>query len=393
MATLDFTRSESGLGRPLEGKDHYTGLVFYIANASLPSGFLITDRTKKVFSIEEAEALGLAEGSASNGEMWYHVNEFFRISPKGVLFLSFQDSASIDLSKIEDVQAFADGELRQIGVYDPTTVTAGTIPTNLNILQASATTLESADRPLSVVYSADTTGLALGSYPDLRALANKNVSMAIGQDGAAAGAALSTSLSRGVGSIGVTMGTIAAASVHLNIGWVREFNLVDGVEFDVPAFTSGELVKNTASASLTALDAAGYIFIKKFQDFVGSFFNDSHTAISLANDLAQIENNRTIDKAVRGIRVFMIPNLNSPLVVNEDGQLSEDTIAVFKNDSDRALSSMQVDGEISEYRTIIDPTQDVLATSEIILTVEMVPIGVARKIRVKIGFTAKISTN
>jgi len=393
MATLIFERNKSGLGRPLDGKDHYTGLLFFIADANLPSGFATNDRTKKIFSISGAEDLGITEGSATNGEFWYHINEFFRMAPKGVLFVSFQDSASIDLSKIEDVQNFADGELRQIGVYDPTTLTAGTIPTNLNALQASATTLEANDRPLSVVYSGDTTGLALGSYPDLRALTNKNVSMAIGQDGNGAGAALSTTLTRGIGSIGLVMGTISSASVQLNIGWVREFNLVSGVEFDVPAFTSGELVKDTAPATLTSLDSLGYIFIKKFQDFTGSFFNDSHTAITTANDLSYLESNRVIDKAIRLVREFMLPNLNSPLTVNDNGELSEDTIAVFKNDSDRALEQMLTAGEISASQTLIDPTQNVLSTSEIVMTLEIVPVGVARTIRIKIGFTANLSSN
>jgi hypothetical protein len=391
MATLQFTRNASGLGRPLTGKDHFTGLVFYIADGNLPSGYTTTDRTKKVFSITEAEALGLAEGSATNGEMWYHVNEFFRMAPGGVLFLSFQDSASIDLSKIEAVQQFADGELRQIGVYDPTTLTAGTIPTNLNTLQASATALEAIDRPLNVVYSGDTTGLALGSYPDLRVLTNKNVSMSIGQDGTGAGSVLSTTLSRGIGSIGLTMGTVSKSSVHENIGWVGEFPLVDGTEFDVPAFTSGELVKDTAAASLANLNALGYIFIKKYQDKTGSFFNDSHTAISGSNDLAYLENNRVIDKAIRTVRFFMLDNINSPLSVNASGQLSEDTIAVFKNDANRALEQLQTAGEIVDSQTKIDPTQDVLTTSEVLMTLEIVPFGVSRTIKVNIGFVPKLT--
>ena len=52
---------------------------------------------------------------------------------------------------------------------------------------------------------------------------------------------------------------------------------------------------------------------------------------------------------------------------------------------------MQIDGEISGYQTLIDPNQNVLSTGQIVLTVEIVPIGVARKIVINIGFTTKLS--
>lgn len=56
---LKFNRSTTGIGRPLPGKDHYSALGFYIADANLPAGFSTTNRVKKILSLSQAEALGI----------------------------------------------------------------------------------------------------------------------------------------------------------------------------------------------------------------------------------------------------------------------------------------------------------------------------------------------
>jgi hypothetical protein len=57
LPNITFNYGQGGLGRPLTGEDFISGLMF--VNSSLPSGFSSTDRIKKVFSLAEAEALGI----------------------------------------------------------------------------------------------------------------------------------------------------------------------------------------------------------------------------------------------------------------------------------------------------------------------------------------------
>lgn len=52
-------KGEGGLGRPLPGTDFISGLLFY--SASLPTGFSSGSRIKTVFSVEDAEALGILD--------------------------------------------------------------------------------------------------------------------------------------------------------------------------------------------------------------------------------------------------------------------------------------------------------------------------------------------
>ena len=56
---IKFIKGQGGLGRPLEGEDFISGLLFY--SASLPSGFTTTTRIQQVFSLADAENLGIVK--------------------------------------------------------------------------------------------------------------------------------------------------------------------------------------------------------------------------------------------------------------------------------------------------------------------------------------------
>ncbi len=392
LPKITINRGQGGLGRPLASKDHISGFVMPYTNAGLPSGFATDDRIKKVFSIEEAEALGIVEGGANTAILWYHINQYFAKQPKGELFINLIDNTSIDYSEVVTVQEFANGEIRQLAFYDGGTAFA---TATLSTLQGHADTLEAQDMPLSILYAGNFEGISdIASLDDLRALSNKSVSVVIGEDGSNAGAALRASESQSITAIGTLLGVVSEAQVHLNVGWVGKYDLVDGLEFDEPALALSSatvLVKSQAKAALDSLNDKGYIFIRKQVGTNGSYFNDSHTAIAVTSDFAYIENNRTMDKAVRGVRTFLLPNLNSPLYVNPDGTLTADVIAEIKNDASKHLEQMERDGELSAFEVIINPEQDVLTTSQLSLAIVLVPVGVGRQIVVNIGFAVKLS--
>ena len=387
---ITFIKGQGGLGRPLPTKDHVSGLVAYLTDANLPAGFSATDRIKKVFSIQEAEALGFAEGSATNGDIWYHINQYFVNQPQGELCIGLYDSTSVDYSVIETVQTFAEGEIRQIAVYDPGTTFA---TAQIATLNTSVNNLEAIHMPLHVIYAGDISATTdLTTLPDLRALTSNDVSVCIGQDGNAAGAALYTSKSYTISCIGALLGAVSFANVHEDVAWIEKFNMVKGAEFDVPAIGNGALYKSLSSGLVSSLNDKGYIFLRKHIGISGSYFNDSHTCIAVTSDFAYIENNRTIDKAIRQVRARLLPKIASPVITDPaTGYLPEETIALFKNDADLALEQMLRDNELSGFQTIINPEQNVASTSKIVVNIELVPVGVARNIEVNIGFTVSLS--
>ena len=109
------------------------------------------------------------------------------------------------------------------------------------------------------------------------------------------------------------------------------------------------------------------------------------------SDYATIERVRTMDKAIRNIRAYLLPELGANVYIDPDtGKLQAYSVAHLETIAGRALEDMQKAGELSGYKVFVDPTQNVLATSTIEFVIKELPVGVIRKMQVNIGFTDKL---
>lgn len=162
------------------------------------------------------------------------------------------------------------------------------------------------------------------------------------------------------------------------------------LELDVPAFCDGSKLEDYTPAQIQAIHDKGYLFLIKYTGTTGTFCNDSFTAAPLTSDYAYIENNRAIDKAIRGINVMLLPKVSAPAYIDPDsGKLDHSTIKALEALADDVLAQMVRDGEISGYKVSINPNQQVLRTSKLEVIVKLVPVGTLREIIVKIGLTLK----
>lgn len=59
---ITINKGQGGLGRPLEGTDHISAMLFY-TDATLPTGFDSSNRIKIIYSVEEAVDLGITNTS------------------------------------------------------------------------------------------------------------------------------------------------------------------------------------------------------------------------------------------------------------------------------------------------------------------------------------------
>ena len=391
MNDVSFIKGKGGLGRPILGEDHISGMVFY--SGTLPAGFSTSDRIKQIFSVEQAEQLGIAKASTTTGIMHYHISEFFRVQNSGATGLYVGVFAvpggAYDFAEVTTLRDFAEGKIRQVGVYVTSVAFASSQVTSL---QAIATASGTAKKPISnIVYAPDISGTTdLATLPDLRLLTASNVTVCIGQDAGNEGAALYATATKSITCMGALLGAISLAKVSESIAWVGKFN-VAATELDKIAFANGTLFKTLTDAAVDAINTKGYVFLRKLVGIDGSYFNDSFTSTTITSDYATIENNRTIDKAIRNIRTALLPDLNRPLFVDSAGKLANETIEYFSTLSGRPLEQMKNERDLSEFKVTIDPNQNVLSTSKLVVAVQLVPVGVARAIEVNIGFTVKIS--
>lgn len=187
--------------------------------------------------------------------------------------------------------------------------------------------------------------------------------------------------------MGTVLGLLSRAKVHQCIAWVREFP----TGITLPAFSDGTLYRDLDKALVEQLDKARYLFFVTQPGQTGSYMNDSHTMDAATSDYAAIESVRTMDKAVRGVRTYMVPELGGNVYVDADtGKLASYSVSYLEGVANLALEDMERAGELSGYKAEIDPEQDVASTSKIEVVIKNVASPVIRHISIKIGFAKSV---
>ncbi|MBD5194597.1 MAG: DUF2586 family protein [Bacteroidales bacterium] len=392
MATsLTIQRQNGNVPKSLPGEDHVTGFVAYLAAADIPAAFK-TERVQALSTIDAAEAAGITDDAASWGVrvLHYQLSEIYRINPAVSLYVAIFEKpqgAAQTFAEIKTVQNFAAGRIRQIGVWCGDRALSGD---DLTALQGVADALAEEEAELSIVYAPKVA--TLSTMPvNLAGEGKSRVSVVIGQAGSGTGAELFNDRTNtgkaSVSGLGVVMGLLSSAKVHQCIAWIKEFPT--GVS--LPAFGDGTLVRDVDKALLETLDGARYLFFVTHTGQAGSYMNDSHTMDSGISDYAAIESVRTMDKAVRGIRTYVKPELGSNVYVDSSsGQLASYTVAHLETVANQALEAMERAGELSGYKVEIDPEQDVASTSTVEFVIKNVAVPVMRHVRIKIGFAKEV---
>lgn len=398
--SLSINRQNGNVPKSLPGEDHITGLVIYMAAGDIPAGFK-TERVQALSTIDAAEAAGIVDyTTAADGTQtaapWavrvlhYHLSELYRINPAVSLYVGIFEKPQGDnmtFAEIKTVQNFADGRIRQIGVWCGDRVPS---EDDLVAIQGQAATLEAQGAELSVVYAPKVANVKQIST-SLAGAGKCRVSVVIGQAGSGVGAELykdkTNAAKASVSGLGVVLGLISKAKVHQCIAWVKEFP----TGISLPAFGDGTLLRDLDKALVEQLDTARYLFFVTQQGQSGSYMNDSHTMDDAKSDYASIESVRTMDKGARGVRAYLIPELGGNVYVDADtGKLASYTVAHLETVAGHALEDMEKAGELSGYKAEIDPDQDVAASSTVDIVLKKVAVPVMRHVRIKIGFAKTV---
>jgi hypothetical protein len=511
LPNINFVKSTSGLGRALPGTDYVSGMIHYYATgATLPTGFTTNDRIKKIFSVADAENLGITNtslgetkavakmvvsgtpaindtiaitytgidgvitvlstytlrtvltatevasllsevinvGTQTHGftatssttsllittkagegifpntgtpyastitggtigtwtqptgsgstvlgvaswidTLYYHIAEYFRIQPKGELYVGLyvEESGTYVFADITTMQNYAQGAIKQLSVFEKNVAFSAT---QCAALQAIVNANTAVYKPLEIILNAEISATAsVATLVDLATQTAPNVSVCIAQDGANDGNHIYKATGKTVGAIGAMLGAISLASVQESIAWVSKFNMALGSELDTIAFSNGQLYSTLADSQFESLNNYAYVFLRKLVDISGSYWSDSKTTVTPTSDYSTIENNRVYNKITRVVRANMLPALSGNIYVNADGTLSAGSIGYYETLANNPLVQMQADGEISAHKVIINPNQDVLATSTLELTLQNVPVGVARIIKINVGFVKSV---
>jgi hypothetical protein len=404
MANEDFLHIYNKSQFDVIGENLYAAKIRYpeqLADYGFVERSMLPEDVINVSSVEEYEK------RAAVNTICYHVSEFFRMSPKGTLYLYISNMRlAFSGDELKALADYANGSIRRLGILAKDM--SGSIFTPL---QLTALELEREHKPLSLMVTTSgnlvsfTKSDTVGGYKytptitpihdmttqHFASVTNKfeggcNISYLISCD-------LDPELIQSLGQyaycgcMGACLGAMSKAAVNECIAWVQKFPL----SLKEPGFVSGELLSSVSRQVLDLINENRYIFVLRHVGDDNNYFNDSHTLDLETSDYAYIENVQTIDKACREIRKNLLPYLNSPLLIDANsGKADPSIVAFLETIAGRALEDMEKAGELSGYSVTIDPDQNVLATSELEVVIKQVARGVIRRMRIKIGYTTKL---
>ncbi len=190
----------------------------------------------------------------------------------------------------------------------------------------------------------------------------------------------------GNAAMGVFAGRVAAVPVQRNIGRVADGALSPTVMY------IGEKTVDEAGDDIATIYDKGYITPRTYVGRTGYFFSDDRMVCDPTDDYAHLTNRRTIDKAARIAYDTLLDFMLGEIEVNEDGTMQQPVLKNWQAAVESAIDTqMTAAGELSATDDsgcvcYIDPSQNVLSTSTVNVTLKVRPYGYARFINVELGF-------
>jgi hypothetical protein len=365
-------------------------------------------------SIKDAEAIGITQAydTANTVLVWTRINRFFLRNPNATLYVLFAPQSAGLKDMVDVTQNYAATLLRsQNGAikycwiarnpapgYEP--VLAGGLEQDVLDAITNAQALYASEfakyRYASFLIEGRNFNGTAAAATSLREMTAPNVSVTIAADPAIS---KSNAAFNGYAAVEDVAAIISLAAVSQDAGELTPaFNLQNkGLGLFATAGLSSNLpMSSYADADLDALNDKGYIFPDVTAGVDGYYISDSHTCSPIANnDYAYIENNRTIEKAIFLGRTAILPKVKSRLKVDPStGKLLPQVCTAIETTGNAAIQPMVTDGDLSGgVDTYVDPSQNLLATSNLTVAMSFIPVPIARQITINIGFSNPLNTN
>ncbi len=374
--------------------DSPDGLFALICGAIAAAGTFALQQAYSIRSMDDLADLGVT--AENNAHLYRYVKQFYDEAEEGTELIIYGVSPTAKMTalldqtsgSVRELISAQNGRLRGLFVAgaDTTsgTATEGLDPDVLAALpiaqQLAEWATEELYAPLFVILEGY--GYTGENMRDLSALAYNRVGILVGDTEPGNRACL-----------GTLAGRLAGVPVQRNAGRVK-----DGALFPTEMYVGSTKVDESSSV-IAALYDKGYITPRKYVGRTGYFFTDDRLACDETDDYAHIAHRRVIDKAYRITYDTLLDMLLDELEVNEDGTLQAGIVKNWQQTVEDQLNArMTANGELSAGDDgagcvcYIDQTQNVLATSKVLVTVQVRPFGYARYVDVSLGFQVTRST-
>lgn len=286
---------------------------------------------------------------------------------------------------VTDLCYAANGEIRTVAVTSPSTA----IDTDLKACNDAA--IDIADKlyaPVVVILNI-TVPTTIGQAIDLTEKNYSHCAVMCGNE--LTGNNATDTLLKAASSIGLLLGRIAAEPVHRSVGRVRS-GAIKAVNMSFGA----KEINMTTSGNVNTLNGKGYIVPRTFVGKSGFYWSDDSMACDPTDDYGLLTRRRTIDKAYRITYQALLDEVGEEVAVSANGKMSNASVKAIQGAVSTALeNAMTAEGNLGTdpddsgdtgVKVVIDPEQDVVATSKVEVSVSVKPYAYSKYIEVKLGF-------
>lgn len=377
------------LGGGAQLADGVAGII--VSGDAAPSGEWPLGKAKQFFSISDVKDAGLdsAYDTTNTTNAYKQVADFYTVAGDGAelwVMIVPKTETMEHICDIADDNAYAKAlligagdSIRLLGVTrTPDALYAATFTKGIDDdviaaigkLEALAQSFAGEMAPfIGIVEGREWKG-DTGTIEDLKGLGFSRVGAVVCGDKADKSA-----------GVGLLLGRLAADPVHRKAGRV----MTGAIPIKAAYFSSGVAVDRGLAK---ALDAKGWIVMTPYPQRAGFYWGNDNTCAPATDDFSSIVNRRVIDKAMLIAYDTYVAEIMNEVSVDEDGYLAPGVVKYFEGKIVNAINNgMTAGGEISSVKAFVDPKQNVLASSKMVVSLQIIPVGYAKTIEINLGFS------
>ncbi|MBS7234152.1 hypothetical protein KHA90_24425 [Flavobacterium psychroterrae] len=371
------------------------GICVIVSSAVSNSGFAL-NKAYTVYSLEEAETLGIIPSVAGNYELHKTIKEFYAEAGTGteLWIYGLAKTKTLDelISASSVVLTASNRRIRFVVVkYAPSVaevvVTAGIrtgFPATVATAQAIAEqfTTDKKQPVVFIIEAYNFTGVA-SDLIGFSSSTNNRVAVLIGDTETRTG----STASKGA-AVGVLAGRIATNQVHVNVGRVK-----DGALKPLTFYVVDTPVEQV---NIDAIYDKGFITLTTHVGKSGYFFVDDMLACEIEDDYHFLTRRRVIDKAYVLANQSLTDFILDTVPLNNEGKIQASYAKALEAEVERVIAqAMTAKGELSADVTVandtgvecqIDVTNNISQDSTIKGRIKVRPHGYGRFLEFSIGF-------
>jgi hypothetical protein len=388
MGNVNISLANGQLGATLQTNDGITGMV--LTGVTDVEGY-VAGTPILVTSLADVAVAGIS--ATDNAFAMRQLKEFYNQAGTGAQLYLMLVPPTMTVAQMADhlndagvtkLLDYAGGKIKVLGLLsdDDAVVTAGGTVTTTHGMNDAVYTAASnmagttdayfrAQKPFrAIIGGTSYTSVAANLTDQTAGTTNNRTAILIGD-----------TVSSKAACLGLLLGVISSVPVQRKVSRVRTGALRTNTAY-VGIYTA-----ESASSNVDVIADKGYITFTTYPNVSGYFFSGDPMCATTTDDYAMLARGRVVDKAHVLAYATFVQEVDDEVPVNTDGTLDAGFCKWLSQQIvNQVNNTMTANKEISSVSCFIDPSQNILSTNVLNVTLRIVPVGYATEIKINLGF-------